>query len=101
MRRLSFMTMLMLLLATPLAAVAHPLGNFTINQYLGLVINTDGIEVDYVVDMAEIPAFQEQLAIDTDGDKAVSGAEEAIYLAAACADRAAGLIITVDGRSPR
>jgi hypothetical protein len=99
MRRLSFMTMLMLLLATPLAAVAHPLGNFTINQYLGLVINTDGIEVDYVVDMAEIPAFQEQLLIDTGGDKAVSEDEKAVYLAKACADRAVGITIAVDRAS--
>jgi hypothetical protein len=41
------------------AASAHPLGNFSINHYSGLRVGADGVEVTYVVDMAEIPAFQE------------------------------------------
>ena len=39
------------------AAQAHPLGNFTINLYNGLTIGPRGVDVDHVVDMAEIPAF--------------------------------------------
>ena len=42
------------------AAQAHPLGNFTINLYDGLAIRSHGIDVDHVIDMAEIPAFQER-----------------------------------------
>ncbi|MGE0260925.1 MAG: nickel/cobalt transporter [Alphaproteobacteria bacterium] len=41
------------------AAVAHPLGNFSVNQYSALRLSGDAVEVRYVVDMAEIPAFQE------------------------------------------
>ena len=41
-----------LLLAGSGAAQAHPLGNFTINLYDGLIARSDGIDVDYVVDMA-------------------------------------------------
>ena len=37
---------------------AHPLGNFTVNTYSGLVVRPDRISVDFVVDMAEIPAYQ-------------------------------------------
>jgi len=37
---------------------AHPLGNFTVNTYSGLVVRPDSISVDFVVDMAEIPAYQ-------------------------------------------
>ena len=40
------------------AALAHPLGNFTVNTYSGLIVGPDRISVDFVVDMAEIPAFQ-------------------------------------------
>ncbi len=40
-------------------AEAHPLGNFTINHYAGVQVAQDGIGIDYVLDMAEIPAFQE------------------------------------------
>ena len=47
------------------AAFAHPLGNFTINQYAGLTIGSKILVLDYVVDMAEIPAFQEISTFDT------------------------------------
>jgi nickel/cobalt exporter len=47
------------LLLWPAAAPAHPLGNFSINRYTALRIGTDTIQVRYIVDMAEIPAFQE------------------------------------------
>ena len=39
-------------------ASAHPLGNFTINQYSGLHVYADAIVVDGVTDEAEIPTVQ-------------------------------------------
>lgn len=41
------------------SAIAHPLGNFSINQYAGIRIEGDGVVLRYFVDMAEIPTFQE------------------------------------------
>jgi nickel/cobalt exporter len=38
---------------------AHPLGNFSVNQYSALRIGKSEIELRYIVDMAEIPTFQE------------------------------------------
>ncbi len=38
---------------------AHPLGNFSISHYSRLELRGETIEVRYVVDMAEIPTFQE------------------------------------------
>jgi ABC-type nickel/cobalt efflux system permease component RcnA len=38
---------------------AHPLGNFSISHYSGINIGKDAIEVRYIIDMAEIPTFQE------------------------------------------
>ena len=87
----------LIVVGVPLVALAHPLGNFTINQFLGLHVTTDQVDVDYVVDMAEIPAFQEQQVIDTDGDSRISPDEQAVYQAAACADRATGLEVSLDG----
>jgi len=50
-------------------ASAHPLGNFTVNTYSGLVVRTDGIELRFVLDVAEIPTFQaKSQRIDTDDD---------------------------------
>ncbi len=43
----------------PRAGLAHPLGNFSVNRYAGLRLGTDGVELRYIVDMAEIPTFQE------------------------------------------
>ena len=40
-------------------ALAHPLGNFTVNRYSGIHVSPHELRVDYVVDLAEIPTFQE------------------------------------------
>ncbi|MFF4688987.1 nickel transporter [Streptomyces sp. NPDC001307] len=48
--------MLALLPAGP--ASAHPLGNFTVNRYDGLVAAPGLLRVDHVEDLAEIPATQ-------------------------------------------
>src|SRR5262245_46250476 len=45
------------LLAT--SAAAHPLGNFSISHYSGLRFDEGGVELHYVLDLAEIPTFQE------------------------------------------
>lgn len=47
-----------LALAVAPAALAHPLGNFTVNRYAGVELAGDAVYVYYVVDLAEIPAFQ-------------------------------------------
>jgi nickel/cobalt exporter len=46
-------------LFAPRAGTAHPLGNFSISHYSGILIGRDAVEVLYFIDMAEIPTFQE------------------------------------------
>jgi ABC-type nickel/cobalt efflux system permease component RcnA len=41
------------------AAAAHPLGNFTVNRYSELTLSGDRVFVRYVLDLAEIPTFQD------------------------------------------
>src|SRR6266581_1913839 len=79
-------------------ASAHPLGNFTINHYAGVTVRSDSVIVDYVIDMAEIPAFQENSAIDRDGDGILSQAELAAYAAARCEALRSGLSLHLDAR---
>ena len=43
----------------PRAANAHPMGNFSINHYARIMANKDALEIRYLLDMAEIPTFQE------------------------------------------
>ena len=47
------------LLVLPLTVAAHPMGNFSISHYSGIRIGRDVVELRYIVDMAEIPTFQE------------------------------------------
>ncbi|HEV1996015.1 MAG TPA: hypothetical protein VGR03_16910, partial [Candidatus Acidoferrum sp.] len=46
------------LLSCP-ASFAHPMGNFSISHYAGIHIEQGFIELRYLIDLAEIPAFQE------------------------------------------
>jgi ABC-type nickel/cobalt efflux system permease component RcnA len=48
----------------PGVASAHPLGNFTVNHYARLEPAGDRVRIVYVLDMAEIPTFQEKPRID-------------------------------------
>ena len=43
----------------PDTSPAHPLGNFSISHYTSIQIAQDSIELRYILDMAEIPTFQE------------------------------------------
>ena len=38
---------------------AHPMGNFSINHYARITVEPQSIEIRYLIDMAEIPTFQE------------------------------------------
>ena len=46
--------------ASALPVEAHPLGNFTINHYTGVSVEGSELRLLYIVDYAEIPAFQEK-----------------------------------------
>ena len=46
-----------LLLVNPL--MAHPLGNFSINRYTAIDARPNGIFLQHVLDLAEVPTFQE------------------------------------------
>ena len=63
-------------------ANAHPLGNYSINQYLLLDLRNEVPEIYYLLDMAEIPSFPELDLIDSDFDSVVTDTEENSYLKA-------------------
>ena len=71
-RGLMALLAVVLALAAPTIAFAHPLGNFTINRYSRLELGPDQIRVRYVIDMAEIPTFQERAKMDLNRDGAIS-----------------------------
>ncbi|GHA96435.1 sulfite exporter TauE/SafE family protein [Streptomyces chryseus] len=81
------------------AAQAHPLGNFTVSQYDGLVVTPGKLAVDHVEDLAEIPAARERRRIDADGDDTLGPAELSAWAGTRCgaAARDARLTLAVAG----
>lgn len=81
---------------TPASSLAHPLGNFSISQYTGIRIKADVVELRYLIDMAEIPTFQEiqdMGIVPEAGHPSLSG-----YLARKMERLKEGLVLEVDGR---
>ena len=58
-RALFLMFLLFCWLAHPQASDAHPMGNFSISHYTAIRVESGFIEVRYLIDMAEIPTYQE------------------------------------------
>ncbi|MFJ4035732.1 HoxN/HupN/NixA family nickel/cobalt transporter [Streptomyces griseoluteus] len=72
------------------AADAHPLGNFTVNRYDGLVAAPGTLHITHVEDLAEIPATQAKPDLDRLGT--------ARWAELRCAEAARGSEVTVGGR---
>ena len=81
--------LLVALLGSVGQAAAHPLGNFTVNRYAALEVSADAVRVTYVLDLAEVPAFQAR-------DEVVADPER--YRAEQVASIEEGLELEVDGR---
>lgn len=87
----------LLLIAFCVAAAAHPLGNFSINQYSRLEVAPSRIKIRQVLDMAEVPTFQESSKIDTDRDGQMSKNELDEYGRSITPPYLANLRLSVNG----
>jgi nickel/cobalt exporter len=83
MKRLLVTLVVLGALAVPASALAHPLGNFTVNRHATVELSGDSIFVRYALDLAEIPTFQLGDRVAAPGFAAVA---------------ARNLELTVDGR---
>ena len=84
------------LLVAPVGSDAHPMGNFSISHYSALTIRPTGVEVRHVLDLAEVPTFQEMQDHGIVPDSAHASASA--YLARKAAALGAGLVLEVNGR---
>lgn len=90
-------------------AAAHPMGSFSINHYAALTFAGNHVQILFLLDMAEIPTFQElsetaALHLANASEGAVSHLPtqaRAAYLAAKAGTLAGNLRVTVDGRPLR
>jgi len=77
-------------------ALAHPLGNFTINHFTRIEVGAEKIRLRFVIDMAEIPTFQELQGITGNSEGLPSKVELDAYAARVTARYADGLLLVVD-----
>lgn len=95
---LAALAALMFALGPARSALAHPLGNFTVNHYTRIELTPEGITLRYVVDMAEIPTFQESALIDLNHDGRLDPGESAAYLKTKAEQLRQGVSLQVDGQ---
>ncbi len=97
-RRVSILALTILMVVSIIQTVAHPLGNFTFNHFIRVETGADRVKLRYVVDLAEVPAFQEAQKADTDQNGALSETELQVYLDSVAPGYVAGLKLTADGQ---
>ncbi|MGH7332154.1 MAG: hypothetical protein ACREKS_05270 [Candidatus Rokuibacteriota bacterium] len=84
------------LVLIPCPSLGHPLGNFSISQYTAISVDRDAVELRYLIDLAEIPTFQE--IQDTGLVPEVSHPSVRPYLTRKVETLKEGLRLEVDGR---
>jgi nickel/cobalt exporter len=81
-------------------ASAHPMGNFSVNHYSKLTLESDRIRVTYFIDLAEIPTYQElQQANIPSTSIDPSSAAVLNYVTARGTELARGLLLDVEGKA--
>jgi ABC-type nickel/cobalt efflux system permease component RcnA len=77
---------------------AHPLGDFSVNQYSRLGVEGKQITIRQVLDLAEIPTFQEKVLIDTDKNGTLEQKELDAYVERITPKILANLFLTVNNQ---
>ena len=99
MRTNFYLTTALLILAFAVSAAAHPLGNFSVNQYSRLEIEKSKVKLRAVLDLAEIPTFQASQLIDADKNGSLSETELNGYVEEITPGYIANLLLSVDGKT--
>src|ERR1700757_575071 len=80
-------------------AFAHPMGNFSVNHYSRITLERDRIRVNYFIDLAEIPTYQElQQANISATSIDPNSAAVRNYVAARGTELARGLLLEAGGK---
>jgi len=78
-------------------SLSHPMGNFSISHYALLTFGPESIDFLYLIDMAEIPAFQEKPRVDLNGNGTVEASEQDAYLSRRVGELTEGLVVKLNG----
>jgi nickel/cobalt exporter len=80
-----------------MSAFSHPMGNFSISHYSRLTFGPESIDFLYLIDMAEIPAFQEKPRVDLNGNGTFEANEQDAYLSRKVEELTEGLVVRLNG----
>lgn len=84
------------LVTAAIPCFGHPMGNFSINHYSRLSVGPKSVQIKYLIDMAEIPTFQEMREFNL--QPAPESPEVGRYLVAQQDKLISGLSLQIDGR---
>jgi ABC-type nickel/cobalt efflux system permease component RcnA len=73
------------------------MGNFSISHYARLTLGGEAIDLLYIIDMAEIPTFQEKASLDLDSNGTIEPEERNDYLRRKVAGLTDSLLIYLNG----
>jgi nickel/cobalt exporter len=93
---LLFLSLLAVSLLLGPRSLAHPMGNFSVNHYSKISLESDGIKISYIIDLAEIPTYQEL----QQGNVTADVADPAVtrFIGQRGAELGRGLSLRVDGK---
>jgi nickel/cobalt transporter (NicO) family protein len=80
----------------PATALAHPLGNFSVNVSAEIRISAGEVQIEHVVDLAEIPTVQITPEIDIDADGTLSEEELSAWAGSTARELVPDLTLAVD-----
>ena len=63
------LALIAVLLVSATTAVAHPMGNFSINHYAKITVDATSVQILYLLDFAEIPTYQAVREYDLHAEK--------------------------------
>jgi nickel/cobalt transporter (NicO) family protein len=90
-------TTLLALCLVVMTLFSHPMGNFSISHYSLLTFGPQSIDLLYLIDMAEIPAFQEKPRVDLNGNGTFETSEQDSYLSRKVGELTEGLVVRLNG----
>jgi hypothetical protein len=73
------------------------MGNFSISHYARLTFSPQNVDLLYLIDMAEIPAFQEKPFVDLNGNGSLEAGEQEAYLSKKVPELTEGLVVRMNG----
>jgi ABC-type nickel/cobalt efflux system permease component RcnA len=94
-RTKSILFVMLLVLCMSRASWAHPMGNFSVNHYSKIDLQAKQISVQYFIDLAEIPAYQELQQGNISADAKAEGVTR--YVANRGRELGRKLILTING----